>query len=238
MTLLFVYHDGSILKKMSAKDLSMIPIWDGNRIIDEEHIRKINATLKSIKHLDHKPYHIVSYVQDNGESVSQIIDGQHRATILRNYFNNPSINPFDIEDFQILVIEKIVTCEEEIIEYFKILNQTKAIQWREDPKMVANKYVDTLIRRFNTAKKQSIRPGKTRFPYISSQAIREVLISKIVNIQTAESPSDFAERIVQYNISYLNTLRSKVNLSKDETTALGIEFALGLDKKMKWIFKV
>jgi hypothetical protein len=235
MASLCTLHDGSTLKQMSGRDLSSLPIWSGNRVIDEDHVHKISSTLRSIKQLDHKPYHIVTSKTDMGDTVTQIVDGQHRATILKKYYTNQCANPFDMEEFNVLVIEKYVTCEEEIIDYFKMLNQTKAIQWREDPKMIVNRYIDALLKRFNTPKKYLIRSGKTRFPYICVETLREEALRRRIGIEFDETPDVFAERIYTDHCLQLYRLKSLGTTTKEEETALKAEFLLGLSKKMNWL---
>jgi hypothetical protein len=170
-----------------------------------------------------------------GDTVTQIVDGQHRVTILKKYYGNVSANPFDMEEFNVLVIEKRVTCEEEIIKYFKMLNQTKAIQWREDPRMIVNKYIDALLKRFNTPKKYLIRSGKTRFPYISVETLREEALRRRIGIEFDETPELFAERIYTDHCLQLYRLKSVGSTTKEQETALNAEFLLGLSKKMNWL---
>ena len=56
---LHVFSDRSIMRKMPVKDLIRIPIWQGNRLLCEEHKRHIQESLKgNIRSLDLKP---VSY---------------------------------------------------------------------------------------------------------------------------------------------------------------------------------
>jgi hypothetical protein len=76
-------YDGSVLRLMSAKELIRIPVWQGNRILDTEHVSEIQRAISTdIRKLDFG-YRIVSYMDTDasGRALKQyaLIDGQHRA---------------------------------------------------------------------------------------------------------------------------------------------------------------
>ena len=54
LLMLHTLHDGSILRVMGAKDLIRVPVWHGNRIIDNAHVQKIKDGLgPKIQKLDY-----------------------------------------------------------------------------------------------------------------------------------------------------------------------------------------
>lgn len=230
---LFVCSDGSRLRSKSAKWLSKLPIWNGNRLIDPEHVKNIKESLRgNISHLNLNVFRIVVVPQEDGDNLMQIIDGQHRASILTDYFKDPKV-----EDFPVLVAAKQCNNEDEIIEYFKVLNNTKSISWREDPIMRSNMYIDEVMKVFNTnPKRELIRSGKTMKPFISADKLREHILSKHV-LEWKETPIDFAERARLKNEELLNGLRLKdrYSLPSNEYRALEYRFALALDDKFNWI---
>jgi hypothetical protein len=232
--IMFRFSDSAILRKMKAKDLVKLDIWHGNRILDEEHKEDILKSLNgSIKSLDLKPYNCVTYKLDiiNGfiEHKTSIVDGQHRCKILKDYFlANPTA-----EDFEVLVVEKFCDTESDVIQYFRILNHTKSIQWREDPNMAANRYIHALEAKFNKYKSICIRPGGTRKPYLSSDRLREELVKRHAGLsdKTVE-PEEFANRAFDWNTYSLSVIRSDdEKLEKYKK----INFILALDDKFKWI---
>jgi hypothetical protein len=234
---LFQFSDGSILRKMQAKDLIKLEVWQGNRFLDNEHKQDIIKSLKdSLQSLDLKPYHVVTYVEDqeDGEQKQHktvLVDGQHRASILRDTFyqNQQPV------DFDVLVVEKICKNESEVIQYFKILNKTKAIPWNEDLNLVVNRYIKALEKKFNTNKKQLlIRPVATRKPYLSVEKLRDELKKRrIGKSDTDRTPEEFAEYAWECNESWL--LSHKDSNEKSIQACLAVGFALAFDDKFSWI---
>jgi hypothetical protein len=134
----FESADGSKFKVLSAKELSLLPIWSGNRVLDTEHVRRIKESVGSNIHkLNLNPFRIAGLIQEDGICTSYIIDGQHRCQVIKDYFQSEK---FPI-DFPVLVAGRVYDNEDEIIEAFKVLNNTRSIAWKEDPNMCANKYI-------------------------------------------------------------------------------------------------
>ncbi len=216
---MFKTADGSIWKQIPASRLASIEIWKGNRILDETHVLRISQSLESITDLAANPYRI-AVVEDEGEIYSYVIDGQHRSRLLKTYFKNPNA-----EDFDVIVIEKYCDDEADIINYFKIINTTKSIQWREDPILVANKYIEVLVKEFNTdPKKPVIRSGKVNRPYLSVDRLRDVLISKHV-VDWRTTPIEFASRCREINDQHLQEINESVSINK---RAKELQFSLGI----------
>ncbi len=226
---LFTFSDGSILRKISARDLVKIPIWKGNRILDHVHKDAIAKSLKQgSKSLDLKPFHIVSYPvdeEDTTEILSFVVDGQHRYSIIKESDN---------QDFDVLVVEKKCESESEVIEYFKILNHTRAIEWKEDPIVVANRYVAALEKAFNTGKEKRIRTKATHRPYLYVDTLREEVKKRKIGF-SGKTPEDFVVFAKAKNEQELQRLRSKAPKETMEERAVALEFCLALDPKFKWL---
>lgn len=240
--LLTTLSDGSRLYKISAKELVMIPTWHGNRIVDQGHILTLQNTVGHPRQFDIKPFHIVRYnaEQEDGSKKEQvcIVDGQHRIEVLKLYLasHEPSFdNPF--EDFELLVIEKYCTDEQEVIKYFKILNTTKNIEWRDDPRLVANRYLEALCGKFNTKKRQLIRNGKTRRPYVSLETLRDQMVARRIGFATEETPEAYAERIYKEHLEVLEDLKRQdsESLSVEYKAALKAECLLGYMQGWDWL---
>lgn len=228
-TFLHTFSDGSILRKISARDLVKIPIWKGNRILQQDHKQSISQSLlHGVKSLDIKPFHIVSYPveEDDYEEIqSFVVDGQHRQSILKD--SN------DL-DFDVLIVEKKCESESDVIEYFKILNHTRAIEWKDDPILVANRYISALEKAFNTNKEKRIRVKATHRPYLYVETLREELLKRKVS-HTGKSPDQFVAFARQVNQEMLEKIRSKLPRELMEERALHLEFCLALDPKFKWL---
>jgi hypothetical protein len=228
---LHTFSDGSILRKISARDLVKIPIWKGNRILNQDHKQSILQSLKQgAKSLDLKPFHVISYPVEAYESANEeimhfVVDGQHRLSILKES---------DALDFDVLVVEKKCDSESDVIEYFKILNHTRAIEWKEDPIILANRYIVALEKVFNTGKEKRIRPKATHRPYLYVDTLREELVKRKIG-HTGKRPEDFAEFAKQKNQALLEVYRSKPEQETMIQRALDLGFCLALDPKFKWL---
>lgn len=217
LEVLHIYHDGSRLLKTTAKNIILIDPWKGQRIIDTAHIKTIAQSLKSVKHLD-KDYKVISYTDDNGDTHKCLVDGQHRAAILKHYFVN---NPL-ADDFIVTYTEKRLITEEEAIDYFNVINNSKPIKFEEDPELLKNKRLGEVLRHFNK-KVTLIRLGNSRSPYLSSDQVRAWLhkytLYDLMHINDA--------LLTQMEMRSLNPNDPQFRLIMK---ALELEFALGVDK--------
>lgn len=244
MTSLHTYSDGSVLRRMSAKELVRIPTWKGNRILDVEHARKIQQAIGSrIQSLDNG-YRIVKYNEEDtaGRAVLQsyIIDGQHRVHVLRDHYDNSLCEP----DFDVTIIEKTVESESDAIMYFNALNNVKPQCWKTDPNLLINRYIAELEVRINTKKRQPlIRPANTHRPYLSSERLREALKS-YADVLTETGAKEFATQAITLNQSLIKdiTLKLAINPEQKDATilekAIGLSFMLGVVNPMEWIGRI
>ena len=231
--ILFTTTDNTNYVSYSARQLSQIEYWGGNRIVDQQHVGEILGKIKNDPtQLNLKPFHVGLLRQDEGGVKEYILDGQHRIQILRDYFKNPNV-----EDFVVLVAVKEFETEDGMIDYFKVLNTTKSIPWKEDPNMIANKYIQAISLKFNTdSKKPMFRNGKTRSPFVSIDKFRQALMSKHV-YDWKRTPEQFVEDAVRINAEKLRILKTRPILSSRDSEAKALEysFALGLDDSFNWI---
>jgi hypothetical protein len=224
---------------MTARELVAIPVWKGNRILDTEHVVAIKKKTVDVRRLD-SGYRIVNCMEANPSGVlvkqAYLIDGQHRAAILREHFLSTLCEP----DFVVVVTEKDVASESEAIEYFNVLNTMKPQQWRTDPAILVNQYIAELERRFNGKRVKMIRQGVTCRPYLSVDRLREALRAAITELpQEATAIEEFGARVVAKNqelvaAAPLLTLGSKSS-SKFYERAAATGFALALSSDLNWI---
>lgn len=232
MSTVFTSTDGSVYKVLSAKVLSEYPVWKGNRILDEIHVTNIKQTMKDVKLLNMNPFRIAALKDDENIVHRYIIDGQHRHAILKEYFSNP-----DASDFEVLVAGRVFQNESEVMDYFKIINSTKSIVWKEDPVLCANQYIQALMQEFNTdPKKPMFRNGKTTRPFISIDKLRDTLVGKRV-WNWKQTPEEFVKETKLKNQQLLNGyhLKDEDSLTTMEIRAINYEFVIGLDDKFTWI---
>jgi hypothetical protein len=236
-TILHVFSDRSILRKTTARDLCKIPIWHGNRILNEDHKKQIADHIEGLKSLDLKPFHLVTYPCEDETGVEEIktfiVDGQHRVTILKEaFYANP-----ETENFDVLIVEKACASQAEVTTYFKLLNTTRAIEWKEDPVMLAAPYVNIFEATFNKNKSKNnklVRSGATKRPYMSLDKVREAIIKRI-DVVTKRTPQEFIEYVVAKNAEWLGDARVHPNKDKNLERAILLEFILPQDDKFTWL---
>lgn len=230
---LHMFYDKSIMRKMAAKDLIRIPIWKGNRLLCEDHKRQIQESLKgSVRPLELKPYHIITYpVEEDGhqERRSFIIDGQHRVSILRDAFHQTP----EQENFDCIVIEKDCQTESEAIDYFRILNMTRAVEWKHDPNLLANTFVKAMENEFNAGKIRLIRPAGAHRPYMSAEKLREAILK--MRFEEGKSVEEFIKKARELNTNDVAHLKAVPQRTKMEQKAVELGFCLALDEKFKWL---
>jgi len=231
MASVFTSSDGSTYKSVSAAWLADKEIWKGNRVIDMDHVERIREGINgNITLLNGNPYRLAFIKQEDGSEKPYIIDGQHRAFLLKEYFKVP-----DRQDFNVLVAGKHFSNEDEVIGYFKMVNNTKSIPWKEDPVLCANAYIEAMMKVFNKEPKfPLIRSGKTSRPFMSADKLREALLQRKVQ-DWKTKPFEYADHCREQNSSMVEGLKLRETLTAMETRALNYGFALALDDKFNWL---
>lgn len=232
----FTHSDGSRTRVIGVRELIRTDIWNGNRILDEGHRNKIQEECINIKDLDKKPFVMVSFPSGNVEEgiIEKwvIIDGQHRVSILRDHFRQNQSE----EDFDVLVTEKAFDTEHAVFDYFKILNNVKRVEYKEDPRMIANTYINSLTKVFE---KNSVIREDTKRPYLRVSKLRDTLCSLLEKVQkdgaVFKTSEEFALAAEEINRKILEILKTKISRSKMEDRAILLEFALGLEDKLGWV---
>lgn len=238
MDLLHIYSDGSKLFKMSALALTRIPIWKGNRIIDLEHVKNIKESVDYKAYLLDSGYKTIQYdeIDENNKPVKKtyLIDGQHRISVVLDYFENVQ----DAKDFSVTITEIRVDSEVEAIEYFNKINNVKPIQFKEDPNLIVNKYLQRLMMNY-PVKSKLFRNGATKRPYLSIDKFREALIKKVDNLKKI-SIEKFIKECKTTNTKIIQELEIRSLNDKEKelkiiTKILELDFALAWDDKFKWL---
>lgn len=242
MSQLHTYTDGSVLKCMSAKELITIPVWKGNRILDQAHATSIKGAVGSnVSRLD-SGYSIIKYQELSADNrpilMSYLIDGQHRASVIRDFYRDTVCEP----DFEVTVTERNVESESEAVEYFNTINNVKCQFWKTDINLLVNKYIQKIEKAINTNKKSlNIRPGSTCRPYLSSDRLREALKTNSGHLRhSAEDIEIFVKQIIQKNKDLV--LQFQLDITQPEAKdvkikerAIAINFALAYDISLGWI---
>ena len=239
---LHTFHDRSSLYATGAKELVAIPVWKGNRILDTAHADSIRRAVSDVRQLD-SGYRVVQYeeLDAGGNTIHQsyLIDGQHRAHVLRQWFEEHLCEP----DFPVLVTVKQVANESEAIAFFNALNHCKPQMWRIEPNILINKYIDGLVKRWGSDKKHRfLRPGVTRRPYLSVDVLRQALRQHIEELkQTDDAVDAFVAAVDRWNQSELVAAQLRLATDGEQKDAGTLErcvelgFLLAYDGKFRWI---
>jgi hypothetical protein len=240
---LHTFSDGSTLRVISSYELIRIPIWKGNRVIDTQHVETIKRAIgDKIRTLD-SGYRIVIYktVDAAGRPTkeSAIVDGQHRARVLRDFYESSLCEP----PFPVVVTEKEVGSEIEVIAHFNAINNTKPIQYT-DTNLIINRYIEELETAFNTrrgAANKLIRPKATTRPFLCVERIREVFQAHSMQLRdSVEDVQRFVAAVKEWNakkvasaeIDMLSAKRAQADYIQ---RAAGVGFMLALDPALPWI---
>jgi len=234
MKTIYTLNDGSTLCTMPAKEFTNIRTWQGNRIMDYRHVESIKTAIGSnIQHLDNGYKIIECYEADatGADHLTQyIIDGQHRAEVLRQYYKE-SPSPID---FDVVVLRKHVESEGDIIMYFNAINHTKSIQWK-DPILLTNMYIAALESAFNIHRVKLIRNGSTHRPYLSVDKLRKAFLEYPDRLKGTKADIDvFIEKVKAYN-TYNLTYEMDVKGEPTFKKASELQFTLAMNTKLKWI---
>ena len=235
---LHTYHDGSKLRVMSAKKLITIPIWKGNRIKNKEHLDALKAAIgKDVQSLD-KGYHVIKYKEEDDSKALvdavYIIDGQHRVSVLTDFFNTYLLEP----DFNVTYTEVVVENEHDAIEYFNRINNSKPIHFKEDPIMVANNYVAAIVQVFPGKKGTPLfRDKATHRPYLETNELRKYLHENADRLKYP--PPICAQRLAEKNVRLVRELELAIGLGtipekerKCAQRAIELGFAFGFYKSL------
>lgn len=246
MNYLHTYADGSQLFTMSARALSQIPIWKGNRIIDIAHVQHIKDSILGRVNLLDSGYKIIKYSNEldsddislvtSNITQSFIIDGQHRLMVLKDYFETAVKR--EIDDFVVTVTEIRVDSEADAIDYFNKINNTRPIRFEEDINLILNRYIERLINEFSP-KMKLFRTTATKRPFLSVDKFREALQRRGDKIKTIPL-NIFVERCKEINRSIIQELEIRASNEKDKEIKMiqrmiELEFALAWDDKFRWL---
>lgn len=240
--MLYTFNDGSVMTVMSSHDLLQIPVWKGNRILDTKHYEEIKKAVgDNIRSLDHSPFRVVRYneMDINNKMIEQkyIIDGQHRAIIIRAHTDYNPLNHFNV-----LVIEKAVDSEADAIEYFNTINNVKPQQWKQDVSLLTNNYIMAIEKEFNKDKKNPlIRKGATKRPFLSSDKLREVLKENGDRLKQNQSAIDaFIVKLKEYNTKQLSYFEAAQVFESEKNAGYMVAcikkgFALAYKPSLPWV---
>jgi hypothetical protein len=235
-SILFTFHDSSKLYSVSARWLASIEVWEGNRVLDSEHVTAIRTTTAKAKDIQ-GPFAVVEYKEEGTEKpMRRLIDGQHRQAILREYFATESA-----EDFPVLVRRYWIADHDAAVHLFEQINRVKSIEYKTSPVARLHTFVDALRKEFVSESKKAtsvvlIRNGCNR-PYLSIENLSAAIKHYKLHERTDITCTDMIERAHKMNGFYAaDPTRIPGRFTHpmlERATELG--FYLGLDPTCTWL---
>jgi hypothetical protein len=241
-TKLFEFTDGSILYSISARCLANFPTWEGNRVLDEAHVTALQAAITDPTHLQ-GPFTVIEYPSETTPSRSEhrILDGQHRAAVLKRHFTD---HP-DAPDFALLVRRYSTTVaptHDAAITLFKQINNAKPMVYRGSETERLNAIAAAFQKAFVGARKSGealflVRPTCNR-PFLSIETLTAALRAYRIHERTDLTPADIVAHAESMNSFFAEDPVARLPVTVTRTMMDRAEeygFFLGLDPKCSWL---
>lgn len=241
-SLLFTFTDGSTLYQISASQLITIPVWEGNRTLDEEHVEELIRSIKN-PHDIQGPFTVVEYPDDEGKSQLKIIDGQHRREVLVRYFASPPPGTeTPAPDFTVLVRLYKIADHAAAIALFQAINNAKPMIYKGSPTERLHEFSEALRRhcvfdKGRTGLVALIRPCSTMRPFLSIEHLEEALKRYRINERADLMPSGLVDHAMGMNEFYASDPAAIPGrfTQASLTKAAELGFYLGLDPTCSWL---
>lgn len=249
--ILFKHADGSFLYETSAKWLCNVPVWSGQRTLNEEHGLKIyekirgnpslvNTAIFTVAIVPSTPIDEMSDISSNDRNF--LLDGQHRQFAIRRIFSeNPTA-----EDFTVLVRMKEFSSSKEIIHEFQVLNSTLAMKYSESEEAKTHKFIMDINERLGNRKKvgnkvlidEPIKPSTTHRPWASEEDFT-LALKKHKYLAGDIDIDEIVEKTISKNKALMlgvDVYCSRYKISRAiQEKAMKIGFMLALDPKFSWM---
>lgn len=247
--LCYTFRDGSKMIAVSARwMIANVPAWEGQRILQLDHVSKLRASIHNPKDLE-GPYVIVVLKGEEGQGQGPrwgIVDGQHRAEVLREWFQTQSLST----DFEVLVRLKECASDLEVIKLFRTINTQKPMDYQLSPVEKQHELVRLLVAEYQRKDKghkltEMIRSGAKQRPFLATEVLLQHLKGRRFfstdSPGTCEkTPHEIADRVIAWNTekvanpdTYLASLKGLTSSLMAKATAYG--FYLGLDPNVGWL---
>jgi hypothetical protein len=233
-THLFTYTDGSTLWSVSARWLIDIPVWEGNRVMDNKHLADLTAAITDPRQIQGL-FSIVEYVAEDGTRQRKIVDGQHRQAVLAASISDSS-------DWPVLVRRYTVTDHTAVVTIFQQINHAKPMEYRGSPTERLHDIVRAMTREFIGEKAKGglvalIRNGCNR-PALNIEHLEKAIKSYRLQERTDLTPHDIIEHARKMNGLYAED-PARIPMAPVSVSimdkAIEYGFYLGLDPKCSWL---
>lgn len=241
------FRDGSELIAISARWLVRnVPPWEGQRTLQTDHVQRLKQAIQNPRDLE-GPY-TVAVLQDESGPRWCLVDGQHRAEVLREWFQTQPTT----QDFRVVVRLKECASDLEVIQLFRTINTQKPMQYELSQEEKQHELVRLLVaeyQRQDTGHKltEMIRSGAKQRPFLATENLLQELKTRRFFSEDSgthgRTPREVADRIVAWNTEkasnpapYLATLKGLTASLTARAVTYG--FFLGMDPKLGWLATV
>ena len=239
-TKLFEFADGSVLFSISARRLASFPTWEGNRVLDEAHVAALQASIRDPTDVQ-GPFTVIDYPSETapGTKEHRILDGQHRAAVLKRHFESSSAVA---DDFAVLVRRYAGRDHEAAVAIFKQINNAKPMIYRGSETERLNLITTAFQKAFVGARKSGealflVRPSCNR-PFLSIDTLTAALRTYKIHERTDLSPADIVAHAESMNSFFAEDPVGRIPVTVTRTMMDRAEeygFFLGLDPKCTWL---
>ena len=239
--LLFTFADGSTLHSISAVRLASFPTWEGNRVLDEDHVTALRTSIRDPTEVQ-GPFTVMDYPSETipGRTEHRILDGQHRAAVLKRYFEAATSSP--PADFAVLVRRYTGRDHDAAIAIFQQINNAKPMTYRGSETERLHAITAAFQKAFVGARKSGealflVRPTCNR-PFLSMEILTAAIRLYKIHERTDLTSTDIIHHAESMNTFYAEdpTARLPVTVTRtmmDRAEEYG--FFLGLDPKCTWL---
>lgn len=235
---LFTYTDGSALWEVSARWLTGIPVWEGNRVMDEAHLADLTAQITDPRQIQ-GPFSVVEYVAEDGTRQRKIIDGQHRQAVLAKHFENAAD---DASDWSVLARRYIVADHAAVVTIFQQINHAKPMEYRGSPTERLHDIVRAMTREFIGERAKGglvalVRSGCVR-PSLNIEHLETAIKSYRLHERHDLTPAAIVEHARKMNGLYAED-PARIPMTPVSVSIMNkaeeFGFYLGLDPKCSWL---
>ncbi len=240
--LLFTFTDGSTLHSISARRLASFPTWEGNRVLDEAHVTALQASITDPSQIQ-GPFTVIEYPSEtvSGTFEHRILDGQHRAAVLKRHFEATPI----AADFAVLVRRygtTVAPTHEDAITIFQQINNAKPMLYKGSDTDRLHTITAAFQKAFIGARKSGeplflVRPTCNR-PFLSMEVLIAALRTYKIHERTDLTPADIVAHAESINSFYAEDPTGRIPVTVTRTMMDRAEeyaFFLGLDPKCAWL---
>ena len=239
-TLLFTFADKSKLYSVSARWITSLAVWEGNRVLDPDHVTALQTSITDPTRIQ-GPFSVVEYTDEMATSQRRIIDGQHRQAVLTAYFTaNPTV-----EDFPVLARRYTdVADHTAAVQIFQQINHAKPMVYKGSSTEHLHAIVAALRHAFFADRPrgpplQMIRHGCNR-PALSVEHLDTAIKLYRIHERTDLTPADIVAHAQKMN-NWFAADHAHIPVTVSHTLmerATEYRFFLGLDPKCGWLMEL